>query len=619
MTVEKFCEFLGGIKMTIVSMIFLIVAAIIKFQNIDFPYDLSKVTIIISGIPIVYSGLKSLFIKGKMTASLLITIAMCAAVITGETFAAAEVAFIMSLGEILEDLTINKAKKGIKKLLKIAPDYARKITDNKEEILDVKEIKKGDIIRVLAGENIPFDGVIISGETAVKQAVITGESTPVDKQEGDIVFSGTTNCFGVIDIKVEKEFIENTIQKLIQLVKQAEKNKAQTERTIDKIASVLIPLAIFLAIGIYCETGEILRAVTILVVFCPCSLVLSTPTAIIAGIGNGTRNGIIVKTGEALENIGKCNIFAFDKTGTLTKGELEVTDIETLSDISNDELLYLASSSENKSEHPIGKAIVKYALSKNYVLGQTTDFKMYLGKGVYAKLDNKKIHIGNEKFMNDIDIELSDDFKTTLNKKRPDGKITLVIAVDKIPKGIISLSDTLRETSKEAIDKISKNAKTILLTGDNPITAEYFAKKAGIKETVSNLLPRQKAEYITDLQRNGNKVCMIGDGVNDAAALKVSDVGIALEGISSDIALESSDIIIAGSDLNKIVYLKNLSKEVLKTIKFNISISIIMNIFALIIAAMGLITPDIGAIIHNAVSLFVISNAALLYNDKKIC
>lgn len=618
---DKMCNFLSSLKMTVISMVFLILSAISLFFKPDFPFEFAWVTVFISGIPIFYKGIKMLFKNKKMTAALLISIAMTAAILTNEIFAAGEVAFIMALGGILENLTIKKAKEGITKLLNLAPKTARRLLINdievNEEIIPAKDVKKDDIIRVLAGEDIPCDGVIISGETSINQSIITGESIPVDKTVNDPVYSGTTNCFGVIDIKVQQSYENSSIQKLINLVKEAENKKAPTQRIVDKWASILIPSAVLFAIIVYLVTGEISRAVTILVVFCPCSLVLATPTSIMAAIGQAAQKGVIVKTGEALEKIGLCDIFAFDKTGTLTKGKLTVVNIEAFNGSNPDEILYIAASSEKKSEHPIGKAIVQYALDKNFKLNELKDFKMFSGKGIYANLDNKRIIMGNEKFITDNNIEISSDIKKQVNSKRLEGKIALIVVVDKEPKGLIALSDTLKDTTIPALSKLNKTSDTILLTGDNSLTADYFAKKSGIKTVYSGLLPKEKAGKIEELQKENKKVLMTGDGVNDAIALKVADVGVSMGTFGSDIAIESSDIIITGDDLSKISYLRNLSIECIKTIKTNITISMCINAISLTLSALAILNPVTGAIVHNISSILVVSNAALLY-DRKI-
>ena len=612
---NRVCKALSGFKMTVISMIFLIIAAFCMVLKIETPIDFACFTIIISGIPIIYKGFRMLFLNKKMTAALLITIAMFAAILTDEIFAAAEVAFIMALGGILEDLTINKAKAGIAKLLKLAPKCARIIKDEEEEIILAENVKKGDIVRVLAGEDIPVDGVIISGTSSINQAILTGESLPVDKVVDDEVYSGTTNCFGVIDIKVTSDYKDFSIQKLIKLIQESENKKAPTQRIVDKWASILIPMALLFALGVYFVTGEILRAVTVLVVFCPCSLVLATPISIVAGIGHATKNGIIVKTGEALENMGKCNVFAFDKTGTITNGKLKVHSVETFSDMTIDEILYLSATTEMKSEHPIGKAIVDYALNKNFELGTTTDFRMFSGCGVYSKIDNKRIYIGNEKFMENNQIELNGEIKKAINSKRLEGKISLIVAVDKNPVGMFSLSDSIRENAVSAINLLEKY-ETVLLTGDNSLTADFAAKKTGINAVYSQLLPKEKAEKISDIQKDKKMVCMTGDGVNDALALKVADIGISMGTFGSDIAIESSDIIITGDDLTKISYLKKLSNLCIKTIKTNITISMTINAISLTLSAMGILNPLTGAIVHNIASIIVVANAALLYEKK---
>lgn len=618
---EKVCNFLSSFKMTVISMIFLIISAVIMFLKIDFPFEFAWITVVISGIPIFYWGFRLLIKNKKMTASLLISIAMIAAIFTNEIFAAAEVAFIMALGGILEDLTINKAKKGITKLLNLAPKTARKLiindTEVNEEIIPAKDVKKDDVIRILAGEDIPADGVIISGETSINQSIMTGESIPADKTTGDIVYSGTTNCFGVIDVKVQKSYEDSSIQKLIKLVKDAENKKAPTQRIVDKWAAILIPSAVLFAVIVYFITGEISRAVTILVVFCPCSLVLATPTSIMAAIGQATKNGIIIKTGEALETIGLCDVFAFDKTGTITNGKLTVSDIEAFDGSNPDEILYLAASSEKKSEHPIGKAIVQYALEKDFKLNELKDFKMFSGKGIYANLDNKRIIIGNEKFITDNDIEIPSEIKKAVNSKRLEGKVALLVVVDKVPKGMIALSDSIKDSSIKALMKLNEKADTLLLTGDNSLTADYFAKKSGVKTVYSGLLPKEKALKIEELQKENKKVCMTGDGVNDSIALKVANAGVSMGTFGSDIAIESSDIIITGDDLIKIVYLRNLSLECIKTIKTNITISMCINFVSLTLSALAILNPVTGAIVHNIASILVVSNAALLY-DRKI-
>ena len=312
-----------------------------------------------------------------------------------------------------------------------------------------------------------------------------------------------------------------------------------------------------------------------------------------------------------------CFSLTIDKTGTITNGKLTVSDIEAFDGSNPDEILYLAASSEKKSEHPIGKAIVQYALEKDFKLNELKDFKMLSGKGIYANLDNKRIIIGNEKFITDNDIEIPSEIKKAVNSKRLEGKVALLVVVDKVPKGMIALSDSIKDSSIKALMKLNEKADTLLLTGDNSLTADYFAKKSGVKTVYSGLLPKEKALKIEELQKENKKVCMTGDGVNDSIALKVANAGVSMGTFGSDIAIESSDIIITGDDLIKIVYLRNLSLECIKTIKTNITISMCINFVSLTLSALAILNPVSGAIVHNIASILVVSNAALLY-DRKI-
>ena len=364
----KLIKFFDSIPATLVGGIFMVASVVLPKFNINLPINLAWITIIISGTPLIYSAIRKLiFNKGisKISSALLISIAMISAIAIGDLFAAAEVAFIMAIGGILEEKTTAKAKQGLKKLISLTPTQGRKIENGNEIIIPAEQIQLNDIIRILPGEVIPVDGIIISGETSVNQSIMTGESLPVDKTVGDEIFCGTINCFGSIDIKATKVGKDSSLQKLIQLVKEAENKKSPIQRITDKWASVLVPVALLIAIITLIVTKDITRAVTVLVVFCPCALVLATPTAIMAGIGQATKHGIIIKSGEALEKMGKVDTITFDKTGTLTFGKLEVSDIIPFQNYSKDELLSLTASAESKSEHPLAKAILEFAKNQN--------------------------------------------------------------------------------------------------------------------------------------------------------------------------------------------------------------------------------------------------------------
>lgn len=617
---KKIIHVLESIPATIVGGIFLIASFVFPKVGMEFWGNLAWVTILISGTPLVYSAVKKLIRnKGisKISSALLISVAMIAAVLIDDLFAAAEVAFIMAIGEILEELTTGRAKKGLKKLINLAPTQGRIIRDGKEIIIPAEEIKQGDVIRILPGEAIPVDGIIISGETSVDQSVMTGESIPVDKNVNDEVFSGTINCFGSIDIKATKVGKNSSLQKLIQMVKDAEDKKAPMQRITDKWASVLVPVALVIAIITYILTKDVTRAVTVLVVFCPCALVLATPTAIMAAIGQATKHGIIIKSGEALEKMGKVNTVAFDKTGTLTYGKLEVSDVICLTELAEKELVKIAASCESKSEHPLGKSILEYAKIQNIELQQPEEFKMQSGKGVSAIINNEKIICGNEKYFEEANVKIDENVKTKLSELRLQGKVSVLIAKNQECVGIIALSDVIREEANSIVKKLSAmNTDVVLLTGDNKKTADYFAQKAGIKNVHSELLPEEKVGNIVKLQNEGKTVCMIGDGINDAPALKTANVGIAMGIMGSDIAVEASDIALMKDDISKLPYLKRLANATVKTIKFSISLSMFINFLAIALSVLGMLNPTSGALVHNAGSVFVVLIATFLYDRK---
>lgn len=617
---KKIIHVLESIPATIIGGIFLIASFVFPKVGMEILGNLAWVTILISGSPLVYSAVKKLIRnKGisKISSALLISVAMIAAVLIDDLFAAAEVAFIMAIGEILEELTTGRAKKGLKKLINLAPTQGRIIRDGKEIIIPAEEIKQGDVIRILPGEAIPVDGIIISGETSVDQSVMTGESIPVDKSVNDEVFSGTINCFGSIDIKATKVGKNSSLQKLIQMVKDAEDKKAPMQRITDKWASVLVPVALVIAIITYILTKDVTRAVTVLVVFCPCALVLATPTAIMAAIGQATKHGIIIKSGEALEKMGKVNTVAFDKTGTLTYGKLEVSDVISLTELAEKELVKIAASCESKSEHPLGKSILEYAKIQNIELYQPEEFKMQSGKGVSAIINNEKIICGNEKYFEEANVKIDENVKTKLSELRLQGKVSVLIAKNQECVGIIALSDVIREEANSIVKKLSAmNTDVVLLTGDNKKTADYFAQKAGIKNVHSELLPEEKVSNIIKLQNEGKTVCMIGDGINDAPALKTANVGIAMGIMGSDIAVEASDIALMKDDISKLPYLKRLANATVKTIKFSISLSMFINFLAIALSVLGMLNPTSGALVHNAGSVFVVLIATFLYDRK---
>ncbi len=628
--IKKLFEILSGLPATIVAGVFLLLDLIPHLSEefgwtihhaIFLPFDPAWVTILICGYPLLYLAIWRLIYNPgikKISSALLISIAMFAAIAIGDLFAAGEVAFIMSLGAILEEKTTEKAKNGLKKLISLAPQQGRKITDNQEEMIPAEQIQVGDILRVLPGESIPVDGEIIRGESSVDQSIMTGESLPVDKTVGDSVYCGTINRFGTMDIQASKVGEDSSLQRLIRMVQDAENNQAPMQRIADQWASYLVPIALLIAILGGLWKNDIIVAVTILVVFCPCALVLATPTAIMAAIGQATKHGVIIKSGEALEKMGKVDTIAFDKTGTLTFGKLEVSDILSFDkNISSDRLLSLVASVESHSEHPLGKAIVEKAKVDGATIFEIENFQMQAGMGIRGIVDEKNIFCGNEKYLLASQITISEEISQKIATLRSQGKASVLAAIDNICVGIVALSDTIRPDAQEVVVKLaSLGAKTLLLTGDNEQTASYFASQTGMKSVNANLLPEEKVAHISELQKNGAHVCMIGDGVNDAPALKIAEVGVAMGAMGSDIAIEAADIALMNDDITKILYLKKLADATAKTIKFSISLSIFINLAAIFLSLMKLLTPTTGALVHNVGSCLVVLIAAMLCDRK---
>ena len=630
--VHRIHDILSGLYMTILAGLFLLLDGIPHlieefggqrpFQNI-FPFEPSWITVIICGFPLVYLSIRRIvYNKGisKISSALLISMAMFAAIAIGDIFAAGEVAFIMALGALLEEATTERAKKGLKKLISLAPVKGRKIQANKEIMVPVESIQSGDYLRILPGETIPVDGRIINGETTVDQSIMTGESIPVDKTIDDDVFGGTINCFGAIDIIATKVGEDSSIQKMIQLIRNAEQKQAPIQRIADTVASRLVPIALLIACIGYLVTGNIIVGVTVLVVFCPCALVLATPTAVMAAIGQATKHGVIIKSGEILETMGKVDTMAFDKTGTLTRGQLAVQSILAVdTDYSEIDILQLAASAEAKSEHPIGKAIVSHAIEQDLEILDTTSFTMFVGKGIIAVIKGRELYCGNERFLEEHNIIVNESIQQTVNVYRSEGKVSVIIANNEHIIGIITLSDTMRNDAINMISAISSLDMTIvLLTGDSKEAATYIGKKSGVSEIHAELLPGEKVSIIESLQGKHHKVCMVGDGINDAPAMKTADVSIAMGTIGSDIAIETADIALMSDDLSKIPYIKRLSDATIKTIKFSIALSMVINCIAIILSLLEVLTPTTGALVHNVGSCLVVLIAARLYDRKFI-
>ena len=550
---------LGGTKKDIALLAISGIALIVSLTGLELPFNAAWAAIILCGVPIILEAVIGLVTAFDIKADVLVSLALIASVCIGEDFAAGEVAFIMQLGGLLEELTVAKARAGIEKLVHLTPRTARVMTDAGEKTIPAEQVKIGDRLRVLPGETVPVDGVILSGQTAINQAVMTGESLPADRW-----------------------------------------------------ATWIVVIALTAAALTWAVSGEIIRAVTILVVFCPCALVLATPTAIMAAIGNATKHGFLVREGDALERLAKVGVMTFDKTGTLTRGVPEVVEVQG-------DVFAACAAAEQFSEHPLGRAVVRcYKQQTGKAVPEATEFSMVPGRGVSARVDGKNVLAGNGAMMEEHDVILPQAMRAAAEKAREQGQTVIFVAKDNQAAGYIVLADTLRKESAAMIERLKAiGVRPVLLTGDHEAAANAIASRLGIDEVRASCMPEDKLAAIDALQQKGEAVCMIGDGVNDAPALKKANVGIAMGGVGSDIAVDAADIALVDDEVKELPHLMALSKRMMKTIKLNLTFSMSLNFLAITLAITGVLGPVVGALVHNAGSVLVITNSALLLGWKQ--
>ena len=606
----------GGVKRDVICLVLGGISLLVSIFELapGLPFDPAWVAIILCGVPIILEAVIGLVTAFDIKADVLVSMALIASVIIGEDFAAGEVAFIMQLGALLEDLTVAKARAGIEKLVQLTPQTARVIRSGEELVIPAQEVQVGDILRVLPGETIPVDGVILTGVTSINQAVMTGESLPVDKGPGDEVSSGTVNQFGSFDMRAAKVGEDSSIQRMIRLVQSADAGKAKIVGLADRWATWIVVTALVAAAGTWAVTGEIIRAVTILVVFCPCALVLATPTAIMAAIGNATKHGFLVREGDALERLATVRRVCFDKTGTLTTGHPEVAAVRSFTPEYDESALYaLAASVEARSEHPLGKAVVAGWRSAGGELAEAEDFAMLPGRGVSAFIGGQRVLAGNPELLSSENAAPGEVILAAAEEYRERGCTVIYIAVSGAAAGFIALSDTLRPGMADTISAVREaGAEPVLLTGDHKNAAETIAHELGITEYKYECRPEDKLAWIDASQRDGAPVCMIGDGINDAPALKMACTGIAMGGVGSDIAIDAADIALVNDEISELPHLLRLSRRMMGTIKLNLTFSMALNFAAIILAMTGILNPVVGALVHNAGSVLVIINSAFL-------
>ena len=605
----------GGLRKDILLLVISGVALILSLLNVQIlPFDAAWVAIVLCGLPIVLEALVGLITAFDIKADVLVSLALVASVGIGEIFAAGEVAFIMQLGALLEELTVARARSGIEKLVKLTPPMARRVEGGAEVEVDAQQVRAGDVLRVRPGETVPADGVILSGQTSVNQAVMTGESMPVDRGPGDAVMSGTLNQYGAFEMRATRAGEDSSIQRMIRLVQSADASKAKIVGIADRWATWIVVIALSAALLTWAFTGQVIRAVTILVVFCPCAPVLATPTAIMAAIGNATRHGFLVREGDALERLALVSRVALDKTGTLTRGVPQVAAVECVKGIASEEMYALCAAAEQRSEHPLGKAVMRsYSQRQGHASMAAEEFEMIPGQGVRAVVSGREVLAGNARLLECRGMKLENRLEELAQLHRQKGRTLIYVAVDGAPSGLIALEDSLRGESRELIQGLrALQVSPALLTGDHAQAARAMADALGIEEVRAHCLPEDKLKWIEQDQRQGRRVCMIGDGVNDAPALKCADVGIAMGGVGSDIAVEAADIALVKDEIRQLPHLIALSRRMMQTIRLNMVFSMGLNFVAIALAMTGKLNPVVGALVHNAGSVLVIFNSALL-------
>ena len=594
------------------------------FIKISLPFPFEIIPLVIGGFIVIRSTLLATIKKRKVTAGLLVVLALIGTTYVGEYLSGSIVSFMMIFGEFLEDLTMKKTQNAVRSLIKLVPHKCRKKIGDKFELVSIREVRPGDIIQVIAGEKIPVDGIINNGQATINEAAITGESMPVDKSVHDKVFVGTLNENGVIEILTEKIGNETILGQIIKTVKNAQENKGNVQKTADRFAEFFLPTILFICFVTALLTKDIMRVMSILVIACPCALVLATPTAVIASVGNAAKKGVLIKGGVVIEEFAKVTTICFDKTGTITKGTPEVVDMFICDESKKQEFLETLAIVEKNSGHPIGKSIVKYLVNKENIDMNNIpngEFDMLFGRGVKVKLDEKIYEVSNRRALEELNFEGSNSEKIYefLDHEEKLGRTALVVLSNQNVLGCLSVADTVRPYIKDAINELKTLGieDFIMLTGDNEYTASAICEEVGIEHFKANLLPQEKLDYIKKLQLEGKHVAMIGDGINDAPALTLANVGIAMGMAGTDIASDASDITLMSDRIDFLCETLALSKRTYFIIKQNIWVfAVLVNIIGILLSGLGFLNPIAAAIIHNASSIFVVLNSSRMLGYK---
>ncbi len=583
-----------------------------KFGPSTLPTGFAIASLVLGGYPIVKSAIKALLIP-DLNVDTLVSVAAISATVVQAYQEAATVIFIMLLGEFLEHLTVGKTRKAIASLIQLSPKTAWVRREDKEVQIPIEEVKTKEVVIVKPGERVPVDGKIISGCGSINQSTLTGESIPVEKGVGDRVYCGTINESGSCEIETTQVAEDTKLAQIKRLILEAQAEKSPTQRVMDRFARYFIPAILLIAFATFLITGDPIRAITILIVACPCALVLGTPTAVVAAIGNAARQGILIKGGVFLEQMGRLKTLLMDKTGTLTHGRPKVVEIKALDGMDEKEVLYWAAIAEKRSEHPLARAIQEKAEETGLHIPHPESFENFRGKGVKAQWNSKTIILGSSEMLKGEGIEILESAKELLKSKESQGMTSLFVTLDNRLLGILSIADTLREGAKEAIDKIREQgvSEIWMLTGDSELVADRIGKQLGIRYE-AKLLPEEKVMRVKEWKKQGQTVAMVGDGVNDAPALAAADIGIAMGAVGTDVAIETADITLMTDELEKISTVIRLSRKALRVINENLVFALVFNTVLVILSAQGWVSMILGAVMHQASSLLIILSSMRL-------
>lgn len=614
----------------IVALIFIgaaLTSQIVSGERATITISLYLVAIIIGGFQLFMEGIRDLF-KLNFSMQLLMTIAIIGASIIGQWAEGSVVVILFSISETLEKFSMDKARQSIRSLMNIAPKEALVVRGGKEFSIQVEDILVGDIMLIKPGQKIAMDGEIIKGHSSVNQAAITGESVPVEKKVSDDVFSGTLNEEGILEVRVTKLVKDSTISKIIHLVEEAQEERAPAQAFVDKFAKYYTPAIMLISLLVVVIpptffSGDwntwLYQGLSLLVVGCPCSLVISTPVSIVSAISNAAKNGILIKGGIYLEEVGVLQAIAFDKTGTLTKGKPVVTDYVVIDETKKDSYFEMIASLESFSGHPIASAIMREVAKKELSTNQIVieDFLSVTGKGIKGKIQNVTYFVGSSKLFEEI-LDQSLTFKTTYEKLQRQGKTVLIFGTESEILAIIAVADEVRSTSQKVITQLHEAGikHTIMLTGDNETTAQTIGQEVGVTEIKGALMPQDKLDCIKSLKNSYQKVAMVGDGVNDAPALAAASVGIAMGGAGTDTALETADVVLMGDGLEKLPFLIRLSRKTSGVIKQNLTLSLAIKLIALLLIVPGWLTLWLAIVADMGATILVTLNGLRLMKIK---